>query len=205
MKLITPSLLNSWQWYLEVEAEDKQEIERQKFISVLKREKTESTPAMIYGQEFEDNIRAIVGGEEIVCERNPEKYQEIILAIGLIVRGGTWQLPCRKQYKDFLLYGRMDVVKGGTIYDIKTTSRYDIGKFQKSAQHKLYLYCTGLERCEYLVAEVYHGIGEPSVKGYCRESYTDQDIEPIVDNFIAWLEFDKELKELYYKYWETRY
>ncbi len=196
--LITPSLLNSWQWFLSVEDDDKQEAERQKFIATLKREKFEKTPAMEFGIKFEDDIA-------FMCRTKTKTINDTANEIVNIVSGGTWQLPCKKLYKNFLLYGRMDVVKGNVVYDIKTASRYDVGKFQKSAQHRLYLYCTGLERCDYLVAEVYHGKEETIIKGFCVESYTDRDIEPMVDDFIAWLDYDPELKLLYYAHWESKY
>lgn len=213
--LITPSLLNSAAWYLSIMDEDKQEAERQKFIATLEKYPFAKTPAMIYGINFEDDVcrvaKAKLEAEDISAEI-PEISDapintrfSIIKEIAAIVRGGTWQLPCKKLYKNFLLYGRMDVVKGNTIYDIKTASRYDVGKFHERAQHRLYLYCTGLERCEYLVAEVYHGAKETSVKGFSRESYTDRDIEPMVDDFINWLEYDKELKDLYYANWKSKY
>lgn len=212
--LITPSLLNSAAWYLSVEDEDKEEVERQKFISTLKREKFEKSRQMIYGIDFEDDICRVATaspeaedvGTELpeVADAPIDTRALVINEIAAVVQGGTWQLPCKKVYKNFLLYGRMDVIKGDIIYDIKTTSRYDVGKFQKSAQHRLYLYCTGLAQCDYLVAEVYHGKDETSIKGFSRESYTNRDIEQMVDDFISWLEYDKELRNLYYNHWGAK-
>lgn len=194
--LITPSLLNSWIYYMDYESDDKEKElkQRDSFIKTLNKE-FETNRAIEFGKEFEEDVFKACDGKRFGFSGE----------VADIVAGGTWQMPCSKQYKNFLLYGRMDVVKGNTIYDIKTTSNYDVGKFKDSAQHKLYLYCTGLERMKYLVVEVYHGIDEIKLKGLSIEEYTDRNIEPTVDGFINWLDVDQECKDLYYKNWKCKY
>lgn len=199
MHLITPSLLNSFNYYLSVE-EDSEAVERQKILSVFRREKSEPTPQMEFGIQFEDDVRGISGTVSVDGE-----YLKCINQVREIVSGGTWQMPCSKKYKNYLLYGRMDVVKGPVIFDIKTTSFYEIGKYKDSAQHRLYLNCTGLERCVYVVVEVYHGAEGVVIKSLSTEEYTQRDIEPMVDDFIANLEHDQELKTLYLENWKAKY
>ena len=200
MYLITPSLLNSWLWYTGYtpDNEEKQNIEDAKFVSVLNRVESDPSPSMLFGQEFEDDVRF---GKPT---RPGEEYLNYVRKVSKKVEGGTWQMPCKKQYKDFLLYGRMDVVKGNTIFDIKTTSFYDVGKFKYSAQHKLYLYCTGLEKCTYIIAEVYHGKESVTFKSLCEETYTERDIESVVDEFVEWLELFPQYKTLYYDNWKCK-
>lgn len=199
MYLITPSLLNSFNYYRSVE-EDSEAAERLKILSVFKREKSEPTPQMLFGQQFEDDVRDICG-----TVSTDEEYLKCVNQVRGIVMGGTWQMPCSKKYKDYLLYGRMDVVRGPVIFDIKTTSYYDIGKYRDSAQHRLYLACTGLERCVYIVAEVYRGAEGAIIESLSTEEYTQRDIEPMVDDFIADLEHDQELKTLYLENWKAKY
>lgn len=197
--LITPSLLNSFNYYLSADEEHEAE-ERQKILSVFRREKTEPTPQMEFGGQFEDDVRGISGTVSVDGE-----YLKCVNQVRKIVAEGTWQMPCSKKYKDYLLYGRMDVVKGPVIFDIKTTSFYEIGKYKDSAQHRLYLNCTGLERCVYVVVEVYHGAEGVAIKSLSTEEYTQRDIEPMVDDFIANLEHDQELKSLYFENWKAKY
>lgn len=196
--LITPSLLNSWLYYMSYESDDKENEmqQRESFIKTLKKEFT-TNKAIEFGKIFEKQVQE-------QCEGKHD-FAGFIAEVASIVGQGTWQLSCKKNYKNFLLYGRMDVVNGNTIYDIKTTARYDVGKYQDSAQHKLYLYCTGLEVMKYVIVETCHGVDGTTLKGVSVEEYRDNNIEPVVDNFIEWLEIDKECKKLYYDIWKCKY
>ena len=40
---------------------------------------------------------------------------------------------------EFVLYGRLDTLKAGTIYDIKFSGSYDKGKYVDSTQHPTYM------------------------------------------------------------------
>jgi hypothetical protein len=199
MHLITPSLLNSFNHYLGVDEEYETE-ERKKILSVFRREKSDPTTQMEFGSQFENDVRGISGTVSTDGE-----YLHCVNQVRDIVGAGTWQLPCSKKYKNYLLYGRMDVVNGAAIYDIKTTSFYEVGKYRDSAQHRLYLACTGLSKCVYVVLEIYLGEMGVSVKSLSEEEYTQRDIEPMVDNFISALDNDPELKTLYFDKWKTKH
>ena len=45
------------------------------------------------------------------------------------------------KYGDVELYGYSDEIKGDIVYDIKTTGRYDFGKYAKGWQRHVYPYC----------------------------------------------------------------
>ena len=45
------------------------------------------------------------------------------------------------KYGDVELYGYSDEIKGDIVYDIKTTGRYDFGKYGKGWQRHIYPYC----------------------------------------------------------------
>ena len=49
------------------------------------------------------------------------------------------KLPTK--YGNVLLYGFMDELMPDSIHDIKTTSKYKVGKFRKNWQHIVYPYC----------------------------------------------------------------
>lgn len=218
--LITPSLLGSFAWYLSDESENN----REKFLLTLKREKTPTTEAQAKGLKLEDDIRhACEHGLEIfnlvniddcagdLIEPNTgEPYVEhnqrnkIILDLVDIVVGGLWQQTVKKSLQvgnqEFLLYGRTDVIKRDTIYDIKFTSNYELGKFLDSSQHLIYLYCSGLPSFSYLISDG---------KDWWREDYyNNEDVEDQIKSkiadFMSYLENDKEAKEMFINKWGSR-
>ena len=138
---ITPSLLNSWGYIYqaseftreaqsdEICLEDKQALATEKalesFVKTLSRVKEPPTEAMQRGIDFEAECYA---GNTCVSP---------------IVEGGAFQIGCKKRINvdgmEFELYGILDVLKGGIIYDIKRVGRYNIQKYLHSYQHDFYL------------------------------------------------------------------
>lgn len=168
--LLTASLLNSWKYCV-----DNGTIED--FLTVLNREPTEATEAMQKGNEFE--AWAIENLDEL--------------------KGGAYQLVAYKEIDGFLLYGRLDVLKCGTVYEIKYTGSYAVGKFYGSYQTPMYLA---------LVPEAHrmvYIIGNTSENIY-REEYTPAEVEPIegiIKQFTAWLEANG-LLTIYQTKWKAR-
>jgi len=135
---------------------------------------------------------------------NPD-YIKSIEEVGRIVRGSIWQQTVKKDLtvgnQEFLLYGRTDVIKRNTIYDIKFTSNYELGKFLDSSQHLIYLYCSGLPNFSYLISDG---------KDWWREDYhnharIEDEIKSKVSEFLAYLEKDKEDKEMFFSKWKSKY
>ena len=107
---ITPTLLNSWSYAIKNGTlED--------FIKVLNKEEFEPSESIIKGYEFEAYMQ--------------ENYEE--------TKNGAYQVVVQKEYGDYLLYGIIDCLKGGIIYDYKYTKNYDVGKFFNNHQTLLYL------------------------------------------------------------------
>ena len=107
---ITPTLLNSWQYNIKNGTlED--------FIKVLNKEKFEPTESILKGFEYEKYMQ--------------ENYKETL--------GGAYQVKLSKEYGDYLLYGIIDCLKGGIIYDYKYTQNYEVGKFFNNHQTLMYL------------------------------------------------------------------
>ena len=114
--LITPSLLNSWKNLLE-----KEYVTVEDFNQVLNREPTPSSESIEKGFMFEK-----------WCENH---YPE--------TQGGVFQYAAKKPISfgnmEFLLYGRMDCIKAGIIYDFKYTANYECGKYYGNPQTSAYL------------------------------------------------------------------
>jgi hypothetical protein len=197
--LITPSLLNSYQYYINDEFKSPAD-SRADFLKTLSKEKLELNEAMQKGIFFEDSINDYCKDALKIDVKEP-CYWDCVKSIGDIVRGGLWQQTCKKDLqigdKKFLLYGKMDVVKRDTIYDIKFTSKYELGKFLDSAQHLIYLYCTGLPKFQYLISD-----GEDFwIEDYHNHANIENEIKSKISDFLGYLENDKEAKEMFETKW----
>ncbi|MBM5782406.1 MAG: hypothetical protein FJ368_03180 [Pelagibacterales bacterium] len=131
-------------------------------------------------------------------------YIKCVKEIGKIVQKSLWQQSVKKDLKvgnhDFLLYGKTDVIKRDTVFDIKFTSNYELGKFQDSSQHLIYLYCSDLPKFSYLISDG---------KDWWREDYfnhagIENEIKSKVSEFLDYLKNDKEAKELYFNNWISK-
>lgn len=105
------------------------------------------------------------------------------------------------------LYGFIDEWVGDRIYDIKTTSRYEFGKFERRWQRHLYPWCVvesgmaqSIREFTYWVVEwAYQRPYEPlTAKGIYPETYTYDHTESglllrsHVERFISWLEYRRD-------------
>ena len=107
---ITPTLLNSWQYNIKNGTlED--------FVKVLNKEEFEPTESILKGFEYEKYMQ--------------ENFEETL--------NGAYQVKVSKEYGDYLLYGIVDCLKGGIIYDYKYTQNYEVGKFFNNYQTLMYL------------------------------------------------------------------
>ena len=188
--LITPTLLNSFQYYIQDEYKSPAD-SRADFLKTLSRERFEPNEAMQKGIDFENEIKTIA---DKFIELKIEDYEakSNLFKIADIVKGGLWQQTCKKDLtignQEFLLYGKCDVVKRNTIYDIKYTSNYEVGKFLDSAQHLIYLYCLDLPKFQYLVSD-----GEEYwVEDYYNHAGIEDEIKSKINDFLSYLENDKE-------------
>jgi len=203
--LITPSLLNSYQYYINDEFKSPAD-SRADFLKTLSKEKFEPNEAMQKGIDFERNIQYATNPfNQIDIFHADNEKQHIINQIAKIVNGGLWQQTCKKDLqvgnKEFLLYGKMDVVKRDTVYDIKFTSNYELGKFLDSSQHLIYLYCTGLPKFQYLISD-----GEDFwIEDYHNHANIENEIKSKISNFLGYLENDKEAKEMFETKWGAKY
>jgi hypothetical protein len=203
--LLTPSLLNSYAYYIQDEWKSPAD-SRADFLKALSREKFEPNEAMQKGIDFEGDVQLATNelNEINIFHDDYDERQYIINQIAKIVRGGLWQQSVKKEIKvgnqEFLLYGRTDVIKRDTVYDIKFTSNYELGKFLDSSQHLIYLYCSGLPNFSYLISD-----GE----NWWREDYhnheqVEDQIKSKIADFMSYLENDLEAKEMFINKWGSR-
>ena len=173
---ITPTLLNSWQYNIKNGTlED--------FIKILNKEEIEPSESIIKGFEYEKYMQ--------------ENFGETL--------GGAYQVKVSKEYGDYLLYGIIDCLKGGIIYDYKYTKNYDVGKFFNNHQTLMYLEMVPeASKMIYLITNKFDE--EPG--DICREEYTKdmfpESIDSILHKFEEWLK-QYNLFDLYTEKWKCRY
>lgn len=193
--LITQSLLGSWLY--QYKAFDP-EAAHEEFLKVLNRETTETTEAMQNGLDFENGIVRYCEGAEL---NQSHKWATGVKGIGDIVQGGYFQVPASKEKIiggiTYLLYGRMDVLKAGIIYDIKFSKSYECGKYITSPQHPMYFEC-----CPEAYGFVYLVSNGSEV---WREEYTSAET-PVIDGtiieFMQYLEAAG-LDQVYFEKWKA--
>ena len=199
--LITHSLLSSWLYSMkENPYEDASNAKNplEDFMRVLRREPTETTEAMQRGIDFEDLVTDIVNGRGDESNR----WYAAASRVACIVRGGVLQFKASKAIHvhglDFVLYGRLDCLKAGEIFDIKFSSGYDRGKYVTSTQHPVYLEIVPEARAfTYLVS---NGT-EVWTERYLREDTPD--VHQLIYDFVDWLSAQG-LLELYEETWSAR-
>lgn len=131
--LMTHSLLSSWLYMMESQYESADRNPMDEFLTVLRREPTPTSEAMQKGIDFENLVTAIVDGETTmpcqvldveantatVLQRpiSEHPWYEPAAKIAKIVKGGILQYVAKRDVRicgmDFLLYGRLDALKGG--------------------------------------------------------------------------------------------
>lgn len=199
--MVTHSLLSSWLYTLKENPYDDATTEgdpMEDFLQVLRREPRETTEAMQNGINFENLVTRIVNGR---FETTPadDRWYDAATQIADIVRGGILQYRVKKEVRvrgmSVLLYGVLDVLKAGTIYDIKFTKNYDRGKFFGGTQHPMYFELVP-EATEF----TYLASNGTAV---FQETYRREETPSIlrdVSDFFSWLE-EAHLMDLYREKW----
>lgn len=199
--LMTHSLLSAWLYLLTENPYDDSTTEDRSvedFLRVLRREPTETTQAMQNGLDFENDIALLLEGKA------PEHVEwfEAEKRIADRVKGGILQCALTRTVTvsgtELLLYGRLDALKAGTVYDFKFSGTYDRGKYFGSTQHPMYLELEPeAKRFTYLVS---------NGKDLWTETYRRDEtrsIIPTIADFLRWLEATG-TREIYEKYWRSK-
>ncbi len=189
---ITPTLLNSWQYNIKNGTlED--------FIKVLNKEEFEPTESILKGFEYEKYMQ--------------ENFEETLR--------GAYQVKVSKEYGDYLLYGIIDCLKGGIIYDYKYTKNYEEGKFFNNhqtlmylemvpeAKKMVYLITNKFNKTEYPdlnfkdVSKVEYEVGDIFREEYTKDMFPET-MNSILHKFEQWLK-QYNLFDLYTEKWKCKY
>ena len=110
-------------------------------------------------------------------------------------------------YGEVELYGYLDEIVKDVVYDIKTTSKYDFGKFERAWQKEVYPYCLvqsgevpSVKQFEFVVFQLSKPSSRtPYIKGVrYSEVYTydhslaEKSLRAILERFIEWLEANRD-------------
>lgn len=208
--MITHSLLSSWLYSLKenpYETAESTDDPLADFLRVLRREPTPTTEAMQKGIDFENLVTEILAGNvhpefvtdgtvnrsslgdgEVMGYEKYPKWYHAAKKVADIIRGGPLQVGLSKQIwvggKDILLYGRLDALKAGKIYDIKFSGSYDRGKYIDSTQHPLYLEL--VPDAQSFVYIVSNGT-DVWTEEYRRDEITNW-TENTISDFLLWLD-----------------
>lgn len=189
---ITASLLNSWQYNIKNGTlED--------FIKVLNKEEFEPSESILKGFEYEKYMQ--------------ENFEETLR--------GAYQVKVSKEHGDYLLYGIIDCLKGGIIYDYKYTQNYEVGKFFNNhqtlmyleivpeAKKMVYLITNKFEKTEYPdlnfkdIANIEYEVGDIFREEYTKDMFPET-MDSILHKFKQWLK-QYNLFDLYAEKWKCKY
>lgn len=143
--LITQSLVGAWN-YMMYCRDDAQCDAFADFVATLHRVKKEPTQEMLNGIEFENEVYKAAGG---IHRAAHPKWEAGIKAVSSIIAGAPVQVKASRELTvgsmDLLVYGIMDALKAGTIYDVKFSNKGFgsaelAGKYLDSPQHPAYFY-----------------------------------------------------------------
>lgn len=199
--LITHSLLSSWIYAMKENPYEDATSEKDpfaEFLKVLNREPTETNQAMQNGIDFENLVTDIVNGEGDATD----KWYDAAEKIARIIRGGQLQCRASKEIEvggmTFVLYGRLDALKAGVIYDIKFSKSYDVGKYFSSTQHPTYFeLIPEANEFTYLVSNGSSVWPETYRRDETRSIFSD------ISDFVSWLKVQG-LLETYKSKWVAK-
>lgn len=196
--LITQSLISSWLWSYKLETgyED--------FLKTLRREPIQQNKAMLEGIRFENVLNATLKGAEIGIDH--EWYKPIMELYPTLV-GSQQQVSASRDVTvdgiPFVLYGKLDFLKAGIIYDSKYSPRYpskgNINNYLDSPQHPMYFALVPEAReFQYKICDG---------KYIYTETYRPDEIEPIERTIKHFMDFlDKQdLVKTYCDNWKSKY
>lgn len=196
--LLTHSLMYSWLYAIKENPYEDMTTERdpmKEFVSTLNRVETPPTEAMRKGIGFENLVTDIIFGKG--DPRN--RWFDAASKVARIVGGGLLQYKASRtihiEGMTFLLYGRLDALHSGEIFDIKYSGSYDRGKYLGSTQHPTYLEL--VPEANGFTYVVSNGT-DVWTERYRRDETPS--ILPTIANFVDWLQ-TMDLLEVYKSHW----
>lgn len=202
--LLTHSLVNSWVYLMDC-YEAAYDNAYEDFIKTLNREPKEPTEAMMNGREFEDLVYQIADGRPHPKLEN-HKWYAGASELAKFIANAPDQIPLYGNTKihgmDILVYGILDSLKAGVIYDVKFSNKSFgsadiVGKYLNSPQHPTYFFlCPEATDFVYLISD-----GEDIyTERYTRKM--TRDFHEVAEEFFSFLE-TANLLETYKEKWDT--
>lgn len=196
--MVTHSLLNSWTYLLRDNPYGADRDHMAEFLQTLKREPIAPNEAMQKGRDFEALVTAMVEGRDYPIN----KWEAAGRAVATAIIGAKMQFKASREVEvdgiRVFLYGRLDALKAGVVYDIKfTMGNYEAGKYIDGTQHPMYLAL--LPNATDFVYLISNGTNVWP-EHYTREETAD--IIPLIRNFFQWLR-THDLMDTYMEYWKA--
>jgi hypothetical protein len=171
---------------------DSEDAGKEEILDTLNKAEKKESPAMRAGINFENDVRRVCSGgtSEDFC----------VLEAADIVKGGMWQRRVSRELDGDLLYGIADVIRRNTIFDIKRVFKYDIGKYEGSIQHLIYMYAVGIPNFDYVISdgqEVY-------VETYHWEARSLETLKERISEMKGSLLSDDEMSLAFQTHWKYR-
>lgn len=186
--LITQSLISSWN-YLHQCHEESQESAYNDFLNTLNRISKETTPEMQNGIDFENEVYKAAAG---IPRSAHSKWENGINAVATLIKGAPVQVTAQRELTigsmNLLVYGVLDALKAGTIFDVKFSNKGFgsaelAGKYLDSPQHPTYFFIVPeAQEVKYLVSD-----GE-DLYTECYTRKNSRPFEEIAKEFLASLE-----------------
>ncbi len=192
--LITQSLLSGWLYSY------KTETGYDDFLRTLRREPLHQTKAMLDGIRFENCLNSVLNGEKIYQDH---EWFIPITQLSALLCGAQQQVKVSKDVTingiNFVLYGVLDYLKAGIIYDTKYSGTYRVGKYLSSPQHPMYLgIIQEAYEFRYLICDGRY---------IYQETYRPGEFEPIettIEHFISYLD-RQNLVKTYTELWKSKF
>ena len=181
MLKITQTLVSNFEWIF------KKEDGYEEFLKCLNREKSPPTEAQLEGRAYEEHLNCYLNGIPIPLEH---KWYDCLTYMEKELGGAAQQValsrPIVVDGEELLVYGILDYLLAGHIYDCKFSKRYgsngNVNAYRKSPQAPFYFYLVPEARdFTYFISDgnyVY------------RETYTPDEvvsIENTIHNFLQFL------------------
>ena len=197
---IYPTLIDSYQYFLDSEMELQEMLDR---INRVERPISEAALRGSALNDFMDHYITKVMEHRKIKIREVDHYEytfkenKYCFPVDLCndlykhIVGSLIQIKVSKEIVTtsgiVQLYGYLDYVNQFKITDIKTTSRYQFPKYQKNFQHKAYLYClqdSGINEFEYLVTD----FNNIYVEKYDWNRYMLESLRSQLDGFLDFID-----------------
>jgi hypothetical protein len=215
--LITPTLLNSFNYFIKSESEDA----FSDFEKIIKKEFTTNKYCEA-GNMWEDRVcNLAISIDDLINDNKIKEVDKLVLEVANKVNNSDYQVPVQKEIiinnMNILLYGKVDAMGYDRIYDIKTiSSDYEIGKYNDSMQHRIYMYCSPIKQFEYLITKIKIKEDEETkevldviptdnfAEYYAWQERYESDIYECINNFFEYLKANKELEKAYLELWKCK-